>query len=221
MGNLRIMIADDHELVRRGLRAFLQTTPGWEVVTEATDGFEAVAMAEKHRPDLIIMDLCMPGLNGLDATRRIRESGIPADILIITFYETPDLASSTLAAGACGYVLKSDGCEGLVSAIENLRSRREFFTPPVRGATPQQKPKMDPRHFSRELTKRETEVLALLAIGKCNKEVASNLSMSIKTVETHRAHIMHKLHLHSLGELVHYAIRHKLVPFTSSAADRA
>src|SRR6476646_11917433 len=103
MGNLRIMIADDHELVRRGLRAFLQTTPGWEVVTEAADGLEAVAMADKYRPDLIIMDLCMPGLNGLEATRRICENGIPADILIITFYDTPDLASSVLAAGACGY----------------------------------------------------------------------------------------------------------------------
>jgi DNA-binding NarL/FixJ family response regulator len=219
MGNLRIMIADDHEIVRRGLRAFLQTTDGWEVVTEAADGFEAVAMAQKHRPDLIIMDLCMPGLNGLDATRRIRESGIAVDILIITFYETADLANSALAAGACGYVLKSDGCQGIVSAIEALQRRRLFFTPKVSRTARLTSKVRDAKYFSRELSKREREVLALLATGKCNREVASNLSMSVKTVETHRAHIMHKLRLHSLGELVQYAIRNKLMPLGNSAAD--
>ena len=210
---VRILVADDHEVVRKGVRALLETRADYTVVAEATNGHEAVQKALEFLPDVTVMDLSMPELDGIQAMRRIAKAGIPTEILALTMHSSETLARELLEAGARGYVLKSDAARDLISAVDSLGQHRSFLSAATsnivvdefrRGASPQ----MD---SGRKLSAREVETLKLLTAGKTNKDIAQMLFVSVRTVESHRASIMSKLNLHSIGELVHYAIRNKLI----------
>jgi DNA-binding NarL/FixJ family response regulator len=216
METMQILIADDHELVRRGLRTVLESQPGWKVCGEAVNGRQAVELARQLDPDVIVLDVTMPELNGLEATRQIRKALPKAEVLILTIHESDQLVSEVLAAGAHGYILKADTSRLLVSAIESLAQHRPFFTGKVSEVVlsgylnPGKVPKgaTGPVHH---LTPREREIVQLLAEGKTNKEVAVALGVSVKTVDAHRANTMHKLNLHSVTDLVRYAIRNAII----------
>lgn len=214
MSNIRILIADDHELIRRGLVASLTERPDWSIVAEAADGRQACELADLHAPDIAVLDLTMPELNGLDVTRHIRASTPKTRILIVTAHESEQLIREVLDAGAMGYVLKSDAGRVLVQAIEALLDERPFFTSKVARFV------LDGYLRSSEdstslvavaLSPRERHIVQLLAEGSNNKEVARTLQLSVKTVETHRSNIMRKMQFGSLADLVRYAIRNKIV----------
>jgi DNA-binding NarL/FixJ family response regulator len=216
MNPVRILIADDHEVVRRGLRALLETRPDWEISGEAVTGRQAVEETRRLTPDVVIMDISMPEMNGLEATRQIRKAVPQTQILILSVHDSEQLVREVLEAGARGYVLKSDAGRDLIAAVESLCQNKPFFTARVSemmiegylkggGAAEMNKEALNP------LTTREREIVQLLAEGKSNKEVASLLAISVKTVETHRSHIMAKLNLHSMSDLVRYAVRNQLV----------
>ena len=216
MNPLRILVADDHEVVRRGVRALLQAQPGWEICDEAVDGREAVAKATRLCPDVVILDIGMPEMNGLEAARQIRKVVPQCEVLILTLHESEQVVREVLAAGARGYVLKSDAGRDLVAAVDALSKRKPFFTGNVSdlllhdhlraGATTEVVGTVGSR-----LSAREREIVQLLAEGKSNKEVATALGISTKTAETHRTNVMRKLDLHSVTELVRYAIRNKII----------
>jgi DNA-binding NarL/FixJ family response regulator len=212
---VNILLADDHYVVRRGLRDMLNAHEGWKVCGEASNGREAVKMALGLKPDVVVMDLSMPELNGLEATRQIRHELPGTEVLIFTMHETEQLIREVLAAGARGYVLKSDAGRHLVTAVEALSHHKPFFTARVSeallNAYLKSAAKPDEGSVFRTLTAREREIVQMLAEGRSNKEIASSLSISVKTVETHRATVMRKLDINSIVELVHYAIRNQLV----------
>jgi DNA-binding NarL/FixJ family response regulator len=213
MKKLRLLIADDHGMVRRGLRAAIEARREWEVCGEAENGRQAVELAKQLRPDLVVLDLTMPELNGLDAARKIRAAVPDAQVLIQTMHDSEALAQEVLAAGARGYLLKNDAPELLSKAIEALAGGRTFFTPKVSALVMSglAKPGSTPEAPRSRLTPRERELVQLLAEGKSNKEAADALGISLNTVETHRKNVMSKLRLRSASELVRYAIRNKLV----------
>jgi DNA-binding NarL/FixJ family response regulator len=211
---LRILIADDHEVARKGVRSLLESHAGWEVCGEARDGREAVECATKLKPDVLLLDIGMPNLNGLDATRQILAMIPDARILILTVHDSEQVVREVLAAGARGFLLKSDAGRDLLAAVEALQHRRTFFTssvaqmmldgylrPQDQGDTSEQ----------RVLTPREREVIQLVAEGKTTKEVATALSLSVKTAETHRTNLMRKLDLHSVAAVTLYAVRNGII----------
>jgi DNA-binding NarL/FixJ family response regulator len=214
---LRILLADDHEIVRRGLCALLQKHEGWDVCGEASDGREAVEMAKLLKPDVVIVDIGMPYLNGLDATRQLLQHDPHFKVIVLTITDSDQVIREALDAGARGFVLKSDAARDLVAAVEALQSKRMFFTPRVNDlvlAGFLAKGHAISRHEPPDLptlTAREREVTQLLAEGKSSKEVASLLNLSTKTVETHRSNIMRKLNLHSIRDLVVYAIKNNII----------
>jgi DNA-binding NarL/FixJ family response regulator len=220
MKKLRILIADDHELVRRGIRGLLQTHRGWRIVGEAVNGREAVQMAKTLKPNLAIVDISMPDLDGLEATRQIREADPNIEVVVLTMHESNQMVRRVLEAGARGYVLKSDLARCLVKAVKCVSEGKRFLTPKVSeivlegflktGTQPERTVRSQDRPTPREL-----EIIRLLAEGKTNKEIAAALGITVRTVETHRAKIMLKLGLHSLTELIHYAIRNKIVSVPS------
>jgi DNA-binding NarL/FixJ family response regulator len=211
--SLRILVVDDHAVVRRGVRSLLESHEGWDVCGEATTGRDAVEESRRLRPDVVVMDLSLPELNGLDATRQILKDAPETEVLVLTMHQSEELARDVLQAGARGYVLKSDADENLIAAVESLRQHKPFLTPTVTefvldgyirdGA--------DQDAARGAVTAREREIIQLIAEGKSNKQAASALSISVKTIEAHRANIMRKLHLRSLSDLVRYAIRNKIV----------
>ena len=211
--SLRILIVDDHAVVRRGVRSLLESHEGWDVCGEATTGRDAVEQSRRLRPDVVIMDLSLPELNGLDATRHILKDAPETEVLVLTMHQSEELARGVLQAGARGYVLKSDADENLIAAVENLRQHKPFLTTTVTefvldgyirdGA--------DQDAARGVVTAREREIIQLIAEGKSNKQAASALNISVKTIEAHRANIMRKLHLRSVSDLVRYAIRNKIV----------
>ena len=213
---LQILIADDHELVRTGLRSVLEGQSGWNVCGEAINGRQAVALARTLQPDVIVMDVTMPELNGLEATRQICKALPKAEVLLLTMDQSDQLVSDVLAAGARGYILKADTSRLLVTAIESLAQHKPFFTGAASEVVlggylrPGQPVRAESRSLPR-LTAREREIVQLLAEGKTNKEVAVALGVSVKTVDAHRANTMHKLNLHSVTDLVRYAIRNKII----------
>jgi DNA-binding NarL/FixJ family response regulator len=209
---LHILVADDHELVRRGIRGLLRARRGWTVVGEASNGREAVEKANKLKPDLAIVDVSMPDLDGLQATRQIREAVPTTEVVVLTMHESDQMVRRVLDAGALGYVLKSDLATHLVEAVKNVSAGKLFLTPKVsdivlKGFLTTGNQSDPTEHSPARPNPREVEIIRLLAEGKANKEIAAKLGITIRTVETHRANIMLKLGLHSLAELIHYTIR--------------
>jgi DNA-binding NarL/FixJ family response regulator len=210
------MIADDHDLMRRGIKGLLVSRTNWEVCGEAQNGREAVAKAEELKPDIAILDISMPDLNGVEAARRIRKASPNCEVLILSAHYSDQLIREIVEAGARGYIVKSDSDRDLVIAVETLAKHKPFFTPRAtevmlsnfNSAGPQTIP---PEEIRDRLTSREREIVQLLAEGKSSKEVASSLNISVKTAETHRANIMRKLQLHTVAELVLYAVRNQIV----------
>lgn len=215
MPTLRIFIADDHDLMRRGLRALLEGQRNWLICGEATKGREAVAKVAALRPDIVILDICMPELNGIEATRQIRKVSPRTEVLVLSVHQSNQLIREVLEAGARGFVLKSDSATDLVSAIESLADHRPFFTAcaaeMLLGGYGTAIPNAPASLPSDLLTSREREIVQLLAEGKTSKEVASTLNISAKTAETHRANIMKKMEFHSVGEIVRYAVRNQII----------
>ena len=211
---VRIVIADDHEMVRRGLVATLAGVEGWTVVAQAGNGRDAAELIATHRPDIAILDLSMPELNGLDATRRILAARPETRILILTAHESEQLVREVLAAGARGYVLKSDAGRILVRAVEALLEGQTFFTSGVARLVLEGYLRATGAAGTdtvQSLSAREREIVQLLAEGASNKDVARALGISVKTAETHRANIMRKMQFASLSDLVKYAVRNKII----------
>jgi DNA-binding NarL/FixJ family response regulator len=210
---MRILIADDHAVVRAGLRALLESRSAWEVCAEASDGREAVDKTIKLKPDVVVLDIGMPLLNGIEATGQIRASSPGTEVLILTMHESDDLVQQVVRAGARGYILKDDADRVLLAAVDSVSRHKPYFSIRVSALadSPATTPPGNAKPSRARLTPREREILQLLAEGKSNKEVASLLRISVNTAEAHRANIMLKLNFHSLAELVHYAVRNKII----------
>jgi DNA-binding NarL/FixJ family response regulator len=197
------------------VRSLLESQPGWEISGEATTGREAVDMARRLQPDVVVMDLSLPELNGLDATRQILKDSPRSEILMLTMHHSEELARDVLQAGARGYVLKSDADQSLIAAVVSLHQHEPFLTSRVTEFVLddylRRTDTLDDRVAHDAVTAREREIIQLIAEGKSNKEAASTLGISVKTIEAHRANIMRKLRLRSVSDLVRYAIRNKIV----------
>lgn len=215
MSSINILIVDDHAVVRRGLRALLETHRGWKVCGEACDGNEAVRKAEENQPDVVILDVSMPEMNGVMATVRIREVAPHAKVLVLTMHSSEELIQSCLRAGAQGYVLKSDAERDLISAVESLSRNRTFFSQAATNVVlenlREKQNGTGEEALIDNLTSREQEIMQLLVQGRTNKEVGALLGIGARTVESHRWNIMNKLHLSTFSDLVRYAIRKKMV----------
>jgi two-component system, NarL family, response regulator NreC len=212
---LRVLLADDHAIVRRGLRSLLETEPGLTVVAEAADGLEALRLTEDHEPDLVILDVGMPKLNGIDVAARAQKLKRPPHVIILSMHADESYIIRALSAGARAYLLKDATDEDLLPAVRTVASGKPFFSPAVAGVLVedyvrqlQTRGLTDSYHL---LTDREKEVLQLLAEGRSNKEVASLLNLGLSTVETHRANLMQKLNLHNTAEIVLYAVRKGII----------
>jgi len=219
---LRILLADDHSLVRRGARAVLQAQHGWRVVGEAANGPQALEMAKKLKPDVAIVDISMPELDGVEVVRQIREAVPDTKALVLTMHESDQMVRRALDAGACGYLLKSDLADYLAKAVKAVAEGKRFLAPRVseivlEGFLNKKSQPQQVRRTSARPTPREIEILRLLAQGKSNKEIAAQLEIAIRTIETHRAKIMLKLGVHSLAELIHYAMRHGIISAPTAA----
>jgi DNA-binding NarL/FixJ family response regulator len=212
MSRLRILVADDHEVFRRGVRTLLEARPEWKICGEAATGREAIEKAKKLKPDIVMLDISMPDLNGLEAAREILKAHPQARILVFTIHDSGYMATEVLAAGIRGLVLKSDAASDLLQAVEAIAQDKSFLSPRATGLILSGQVRSgDPGRLARSLTPREKEILRLLAQGKSGKEVAATLNISPKTVNTHRTNLMSKLNLHSLSDLVYFAIRNKIV----------
>jgi DNA-binding NarL/FixJ family response regulator len=213
MGSLRILIADDHDLMRRGIRALLESHR-WTICGEAQTGRKAIESAEKFRPDIAVLDIGMPDLNGIEAGRRIRKISPNTEILILSVHYSDQIVREVVDAGIRGYVVKSDSDRDLAMAVETLAKHKPFFTPIATEAllnnlgTGVVAAEAEPRDT--RLTSREREILQLLSEGKSSKEVAGVVGISTKTAETHRANVMRKLGLHNVADLVRYAVRNRI-----------
>ena len=217
MKPLRILVADDHDLMRRGIKTLLQTHAGWEICGEAQTGREAVSRTEELKPDVVVLDISMPDLNGIEAARRIRKASPETEVLILSLHFSDQLIREIVEAGVRGYIVKSDSDRDLIVAVETLAKHKPFFTPRATevilsnfnntGGTRVEVPET----VQDRLTSREREIVQLLAEGKSSKEVANSLNISVKTAETHRANIMRKLQLHTVSELVRYAVRNQII----------
>jgi len=221
MPKIRILLADDHDVVRSGLRALLRTSPDFAIVGEAVDGEEAVRMTQETKPDVVIMDISMPNLDGIAATKVIKDKLPDVKVVILTVHEDEEYAYQVLRAGASGYVLKNAGKKDIFKAIESAVSGQRFFSPGISNIIVEsfikranEQPKVEPQPVStsdQPLTKRELEVLKYIALGHTNRQIAEALFLSFRTVNTHRANIMQKLDIHETAGLVRYAISIGLV----------
>ena len=216
MPNLKILLADDHDLMRRGLKALVAPRSDWTICGEAHTGAQAVALAKQHQPDIAILDISMPELNGLEAAKRIRTVAPKTEILILSVHYSDHLIREILRAGIRGYMVKTDSDRDLITAIETLAKHKPFFTTCATELilTHSQRAGANgsaPTDLGDRLTTREREIVQLVSEGKSTKEVASLLGISVKTAETHRANIMRKLQVHSVTDLVRYAVRNEIV----------
>ncbi len=215
MKKIRILLADDHTVMRAGLRALLERQPNLEVVGEAEDGRQSVQLASSHVPDVVVMDIAMPNLNGVEATRRMVSKQPTISVVILSMYSDESYVMRALEAGARAYLLKDSAVTDLIRAIEAVSQGKSFFSPKISRILAEeyvhalkQKGVADSYEL---LTTREREILQLLAEGKTNKEVATSLNISVYTAETHRGNILQKLNLHSSAELVLYAVRKGII----------
>lgn len=216
----RVVVADDHAVVRRGLRSLLDAQPGVEVCAEASTGAETLDCVRELKPDLLVLDITMPEIGGLEVTRTVREQCPSTTVLVLTMHYSEELARDVLRAGALGYVLKSDADADLLAAIDHLRHNQPFYTSAlalmmahtfVHGQSDFLQVSGDKLLSGSPLTNREVDVIQLLAEGKSNKEVALELGVSTRTVESHRTHIMHKMNFRNFSELVRFAVRNNLI----------
>lgn len=213
---MRILVVDDHDVVRRGLKSILEAHSGWEIAAEAANGRNAVARAEELKPDVVVMDISMPDMNGLEAARQIKKICPKTEIVMLSVHFSDQLVNEIINAGAKGYILKSDAERDLVIAVEAVANRRSYFTAQAsemlmdrfrqRGEAPRATVLTRDR-----LTGREREIVQLLAEGSSSKQVATTLGISTKTAETHRANIMRKLSIHSVSDLVRYAVKNQII----------
>lgn len=216
MKSVNILIADDHELIRDGIKSRLEKQPGWKVCAEARDGRQAVEMALQFNPDVVVMDIGMPELRGVEATRQIRKASPGTEVLILTFQHSEALIREALQAGALGFILKTEAARLIIVAIESLLDHKPFLgagiSRQVLGGflNPKRADEPDEGGHNR-LTAREREIVQLLAEARTSKETASRLGVSVKTVEAHRANVMRKLDLHSVAELVRFAVRNNII----------
>ncbi len=213
---VRILVADDHGVVRRGVKELLESQPAWQVCAEAASGREALKQAEQLQPDVVVLDVSMPEMNGLAVAREIHSVSPKSKLLVFSMHESEEVVREALDAGACGYVCKSDLDRDLLAAVAAVLSNKRFFGAKVTEIAVQEylndSGRPTAKRRNRELlTARQHDVVRLLAEGKGNKEVAAALGISVKTVETHRSAIMRRLELHSFSELVRYAVRNHLV----------
>ncbi len=215
MKTLRILLADDHKVVRQGTRALLSTVPEWEIVGEADNGRDAVSLTSELKPDIVILDIGMPELNGLDATRQIKKKSPETEVLIFTGQETEELVHDVFDSGARSYIMKTDAADHLIDALKALSEHKHFFTSRISEIVfaryIQGKKTVEGAPEKSRITDREREIVQLLAEGKSSKEIATILGISVRTVETHRAAIMKKLGLKSFSELIRYAVRNKII----------
>ena len=212
MKPLSILIADDHEVFRRGVRTVLDVRPEWKICGEAATGREAIEKAKKLHPDLMLLDLTMPETDGLEAIPQILSVSPNTKILVLTMHDSGEMAVRVLAAGASGLVLKSDAARYLVRAVQAIDKDQPFLSPAVTRIMLNQLAKTSqPGPSPGDLTPRERDILKLLALGRSNKEVATALQISVKTVDVHRANIMRKLKLPTYSDLIQFAIRHKII----------
>src|SRR5512143_4004103 len=218
-GKVKILIVDDHTIVRQGLRALLETQDGFVVVGEAENGREAVKKAQEHSPDVVIMDIAMPILNGLEATRQIKRILPDCKVVALTMYNDEEYVFQILKSGASGYLIKETASNELLNAIHSVRAGTPFFSPQIARKIMESYLKEDEQKKTRgetdKLTNREKEVLQLIAEGYTNNEIGNLMNISVKTVETHRSHIMSKLDIHDVAGLIKYAIRKGLVVIDS------
>jgi DNA-binding NarL/FixJ family response regulator len=208
---VRILLADDHAVVRRGLRALLEARQDFEVCAEASNGREAVALALHHKPDVAVLDISLPIVNGIEATRQIRKEAPGTEVMIFTLHDRESEIRDVLHAGARGYVLKSEADEQIVRAVEALARHHAYFSDHVSETLLDNFVEQAGSGNAVTLTAREREVVQLIAEGNSNKKIAHLLSISVKTVETHRSASMRKLDIHSTAELVRYAVRQRLI----------
>lgn len=215
MSTTRILLADDHVVMRSGLRLLLERQPGLEVVGEAADGREAVDLAAALKPDVVVMDIAMPRLNGVEATRQIVARNPGTSVVILSMHSDESYVLRSLKAGAKAYLLKDSAESDLISAISAVTSGASFFSPGVRKILKEdyvfQLARLGAEDSYELLTPREREVLQLAAEGKSNKEIAAMFNLSLYTVETHRTHVLQKLNIHSIPELVLYAVRKGII----------
>ena len=215
MRNLRIVVADDHPLMRRGICDLLESEPGWKVVAEASNGREAVEAMTGSKPDVLVIDLAMPELNGLTATREILRALPKTEVVLLTMHNTEQVIREVLESGARGFVLKSDAGQNLVAAVKAVAGGKPFFTPNVADVVLKGYLRSNSKNGSRAnlpvLTTRELQVMQLLAEGKANKAVANAMQISVKTVEAHRSNINRKLSIKTTSDLVRYAVRNGIV----------
>ncbi|HLH38471.1 MAG TPA: response regulator transcription factor [Bryobacteraceae bacterium] len=213
--SIRILLADDHTVMRNGLKLLLERQPNFEVVGEAADGREAVELAANTKPDVVVMDVAMPHLNGVEAARQIAARSPQTAIAILSMHSDESYVIRSLKAGARAYLLKDSAEADLIGAIHAIMEGKSFFSPAVRRILKEdyvhQLAEMGAEDSYELLTNREREVLQLVAEGKSNKEVANLLNLSLYTVETHRTHILQKLNLHSVPELILYAVRKGII----------
>ena len=210
MKGIRILLADDHAVVRQGFKMILDAQPDMEIVGEAGNGHEAVELAQKLKPDVVVMDVAMPELNGIEATRRVMEAVTHARVLALSMHKDSVYVREVLRAGARGYLLKDSGAADLVSAVRAVARGEGYLSPAISDAVLDDYRKHVTDPIDR-LSSREREVLQMLAEGKTNKEIAGVLNLSVYTVDAHRGRIMEKLNLHSINELVRFAVRNGLI----------
>jgi DNA-binding NarL/FixJ family response regulator len=208
---MRILVADSHDVVRTGVRAVVQAQPGWEVCGETAFGQCALDLARETRPQVAVLAMSLLGMSGIVAARKLRESSPGTEVLFLTAYEDAEAVYSALAAGALGYVLKSDGLDTLIAAIRALAAHRRFFSPSIAPIAKEVAVPMAKRDRLGSLSSREMEVAQLIADGLSNKEIGRRLDIAVKTVESHRAAAMRKAGVQSGAQLIRFAIRHHLV----------
>ena len=214
MSKIRVLLADDHAILRSGIRALLEDEPDLEVVGEAEDGHEVIRMAAELEPDIVLIDIAMPRLNGLEATRRIMQANPQAKILILSMHENEEYVRQVFASGAMGYILKDAAVRELLGAIRAIYRGEVVLSPAITRLVVEDYLRwgdLQMNHMDSGLSPREREVLQLIAEGYTNSEIAGILSISIKTVQSHRGNLMRKLDLHDRGELIKYAIQKKII----------